>query len=116
MSGLAQGCVCVCVCVCSVTSVVSDSLESYKLQPARLLCPWDSPGENPRVGCHALFQGTFPTQGSNPRLQSLLHCRWTLTNSPVLLPLVTGALMRTLGLDFPSAYPYVSGAVGRRGR
>ena len=26
-------------------------------------------------GCHALFQGTFPTQGSNP---GLLHCRHTL--------------------------------------
>ena len=29
---------------CSVTSVVSDSLRSHGLQPARLLCPWDSPG------------------------------------------------------------------------
>ena len=26
-----------------------------------------------RVGCHALLQGIFPTQGSNP---GLLHCRW----------------------------------------
>ena len=72
MSGLAQGCVCMCVCVCSVTSVVSDPLESYKLQPARLLCPWDSPGKNPRVGFHFLLQGIFPTQGSNPGLP---HCR-----------------------------------------
>ena len=35
----------------------------------------DSPGENSRVGCHALLQGIFPTQGSNP---DLLHCRWIL--------------------------------------
>ena len=28
------------------------------------------------VGCHALFQGFFPTQGSSPRLLCLLHCRW----------------------------------------
>ena len=34
--------------------------------------PWgssvhgDSPGKNSGVGCHALFQGVFPTQGSNP--------------------------------------------------
>ena len=41
-------------------------------QPTRLLCPWDSPGKNTGVGCHALFQGIFPTQGSNPGLQ---HCR-----------------------------------------
>ena len=32
----------------------------------------DSPGRNAGVGCHALLQGIFPTQGSNP---GLLHCR-----------------------------------------
>ena len=29
-------------------------------------CPWDFPGENTGVGCHALLQGIFPTQGLNP--------------------------------------------------
>ena len=33
----------------------------------------DSLGQNTGVGCHALLQGLFPTQGSNP---GLLHCRW----------------------------------------
>ena len=33
----------------------------------RLLCPWDSPGKDTGVGCHALLQGIFPTQGSNLR-------------------------------------------------
>ena len=28
----------------------------------------DSPGRNTGVGCHALLQGIFPTQGSNPGL------------------------------------------------
>ena len=28
----------------------------------------DSPGKNTAVGCHALLQGIFPTQGSNPDL------------------------------------------------
>ena len=37
------------------------------------LCPWASPGKNTGVGCHALFQGILPTQGSNP---GLLHGRW----------------------------------------
>ena len=32
------------------------------LQPARLLCPWDSPGKNTGVERHFLLQGTFPTQ------------------------------------------------------
>ena len=55
--------------------VVSDSLWPRGLQPARLLCPWDSPGKNTGVGGHALLQGIFPTQRSNP---GLLHCRQTL--------------------------------------
>ena len=52
-----------------VTSVVSDSLRPHGLQPARLLCPWDSPGKNTGVGSHSLLQGIFPTQGSNPGLR-----------------------------------------------
>ena len=35
----------------------------------------DSPGKNTGVGCYALLQGIFPTQGSKPGLQ---HCRWIL--------------------------------------
>ena len=35
----------------------------------------DSPGRNTGVGCHALLQGIFPTQGSNPGHP---HCRWIL--------------------------------------
>ena len=35
----------------------------------------DSPGKNTGVGCHALLQGIFPTQGSNP---GFLHCRLVL--------------------------------------
>ena len=61
-------CVCVCVCVCSVVS--------SSLQPsARLLCPWDFPDKNTRVGSHFLLLGIFPTQWSNP---GLLHCRQIL--------------------------------------
>ena len=47
---------------CSVASLGYNSLQRYGLQPTRLLCPWDSPGKNTRVGCHALIQGIFPTQ------------------------------------------------------
>ena len=53
---------------CLVTSVVSNSVRPYGLQPARLLYPWDSPSKNTGVGCHALLQGIFPTHGSNPGL------------------------------------------------
>ena len=67
-----------CVRACLVTSVVSDSLWPYGLQPARLLWPWESPGKNTGVGCHALLQGIFPTQELNPHLPCLLHCRCIL--------------------------------------
>ena len=58
--------------MCISCSVVSGSLWHHGLQPARLLCPWNSPGRNTGVGSHSLLQGIFPTQGSNP---GLLHCR-----------------------------------------
>ena len=35
----------------------------------------DSPGKNTGEGCHALLQGIFPPQGSNPGLP---HCRQIL--------------------------------------
>ena len=35
----------------------------------------DSPGKNTGIGCHALLQGIFPTQGSNPGLS---QCRQIL--------------------------------------
>ena len=47
-------------------SVVSDSLWPHGLKPSRLLCPWDFPGKNTRMGCHFLLQRIFPTQGLNP--------------------------------------------------
>ena len=50
--------------------VVSDSLWSHGLQLTRLLCLWDCPRKNTRVGCHFLLQEIFPTQGLN---SGLLH-------------------------------------------
>ena len=41
------------------------------MEPARLLCPWNSPGKSTGVGCHFLLQGIFPTQRSNLGLR---HC------------------------------------------
>ena len=48
--------------------VMSDSLESLWTVAAMFFCPWDSAGKNTEVACHALFQGIFLTQGSNPHL------------------------------------------------
>ena len=62
----------------------------------------DSPGKNTGVGCHALLQGIFPTQGLNPGLP---HCRWILyclshQGSPRILEWV--------------AYPFSGGSSGPR--
>ena len=43
-------------------------LEIDSLRPARLLCPWNSPGKNTGDGCHSLLQEIFLTQGLNPHL------------------------------------------------
>ena len=56
-----------------VTSVVYESLRPYGLQPARLLCPWDSPGKNTGVGCRAPPPGGLPHPGikaGSPALQA----------------------------------------------
>ena len=50
-------CVCVGLFMCVyVLSHVSDSLWPHEQQPTRRLCPGDSPGKNPGVGCHFLLQ------------------------------------------------------------
>ena len=63
---------------------MSDSLPPSTLQPARLLCPWDSPGKNNGVGRHSPFQGISPTQGSNPGLYDVLP--WQAGSSPLAPP------------------------------
>ena len=52
---------------------MSNSVQPYGLYPTRLLCPWDSPGKNTGLGCHALLQGIFPTQALNLLVLCLLH-------------------------------------------
>ena len=59
-------CVCVFVCVCVRTYTCS--VMSYSANPRTVDCQipaWNFSGKNTRVGCHFLFQGIFPTQGSN---------------------------------------------------
>ena len=36
---------------------------THGLEPARLLCPWNSPGKNTRVSSPCILQGIFLTQG-----------------------------------------------------
>ena len=69
------------ICCCYLVSELRPTvLRPYGLQSDRLLCPWDSPGRNTGMGCQALLQGIFPTQGLNLRL---LH--WQVDSLPLRL-------------------------------
>ena len=58
--------------LCAILSCsIVDSLQLLDCSPPGSI-HGDSPGKNTGVGCHALLQGIFPTQGSNPGLP---HCR-----------------------------------------
>ena len=56
-------------CVCW-SSVMSNSLQLHR-QSNSLLSPWNSLGKNTGVGCHALLQEIFLTQGSKPGFSAL---------------------------------------------
>ena len=72
-----------------------------------------SPGKNTGVGCHALLQGIFPTQGSNSRLLQVLH--WQVGSLPVgtkylslNCPLAYCAhSSHSIRLSFSSKYPFL---------
>ena len=49
---------------CLVVESYVTLLWPCRLQPTRLLCPWDSPSKNNGGGCYFLLQGIFQTQGS----------------------------------------------------
>ena len=51
-------------------------------------CPWDSTGKNTGMGYHALLQGIFPTQGSNPSLMSPALAGGFFTTEPPGKPLL----------------------------
>ena len=70
----------VCVFVRTLREVLT-LFQVRGLKPARLLCPWDFPGKNPRVGCHFLLQAssrhrdqTHVTYDSCTGRRVLYHC------------------------------------------
>ena len=48
--------------------VMSDSLWPHELH-----CPWNSPGQNTRMGSLFLLQGISPTRQSNPHCRQILY-------------------------------------------
>ena len=69
---------------CAMCWVVPHSTRPHGLQPAWLLCPWESLGKTAGVGFHFLLQRIFPTQGSNSCLLHLLH--WQMDHFTTLPP------------------------------
>ena len=67
--------------MCWVTSVMSVSVQLYGLEPARLLCPWDSPGKNIAV--------PSSRGSSQPRDQthvSYIYLHWQVGSLPLVPP------------------------------
>ena len=62
-----------CACVLSSLSHVRFCATLWTVAPPGTSVHWDSAGKNTGVGCHALLQGIFPPQGSNPGFLCLLH-------------------------------------------
>ena len=61
--------------LCLITQLCLTLCNPVDCSPPGSSVHGDSPGKNTGVGCHALLQGIFLTQGSNP---GLLNCRWLL--------------------------------------
>ena len=61
--------------LCCAWSVVSWPCDPVDCSPPGSSVYVDSLHKNAGMGCHALLQGIFPTQGSN---HDLWHCRWIL--------------------------------------
>ena len=59
-------------------SVMSDSSRSHGLEPARLLCLWNSPGKNTGVGGYSLLQGIFPNQTSVSDTEDRFFTIWAI--------------------------------------
>ena len=86
----------------SISESESHSVVSDSLQPHGLYSPWNSPGQNTGVGSLSLFQGIFPTQGSNPGLPHYGQSLYQLSHkgSPRILEWV--------------AYPFSRGSSGSK--
>ena len=60
---------------------MSDSVRPHRRQPARLPCPWDSPGKNTGVSCHFLLQ-CMKVKSENEVAQSCLTLSDPMDCSP----------------------------------
>ena len=95
-----------CFLCCTVlnSSLLSTLCNPMDCSPPGPFVHGESPVANARVGCHALLQGIFLTQGSSP---GLLHCRQILNHlshqgSPTILQWVaypTPGILPNAGIE-----------------
>ena len=65
----------ICVLCCAQSLRLVQLFATLRIAAHQAPCSQGSPDKNTEVGCHALLQGVFPTQGLDP---SVLHCWWIL--------------------------------------
>ena len=63
------------LCMCLITQSCSTLCDPMECNLPGTSVHGDSSGKNTRMGCHALLQGIFPIQGSNPGIP---YCRWII--------------------------------------
>ena len=86
---------------------MSEPLQPCESQPARLLCPWDSPGKNTGVGCHTLLQGNLPHTGiehavlMSPALAGKLFTTSSIAHLVKNPPAMQGSPVPFLGWEDP---------------
>ena len=102
-----------CSVLCLAAQLCSTLCDPMDCNPSGSSIHGDSSGKNTGVGCHALLQGIFLTQGSNPGLQ---HCKWILyylshQRSPRILEWVAYPFSR--GSSWPRHWTRVSCIAGR---
>ena len=68
------------ICCCLVAKACLTLLWPHGPQPARILCPWHSPGKNTRVGCHFL-PGDLPDPEIEPSSPALAGGLFTTEQS-----------------------------------
>ena len=101
-----------CVVLCLVAQLCPTLHNPTDSSPPGSSVHGDSPGKNTGVGCHALLQRIFPTQGLNPGHP---HCRWILYHlnhqgSPRILEWVAYPFSR--GTSWPRNWTGVSCIAG----
>ena len=86
-------------CHCWLITESCLTLGPHGLQPARLLCPWNSPGKNPGVGRHFLLQWTTFCQNSSlwPVCLGWPCAAWLITSLSFANPFTRTRLWPTKG-------------------